>query len=67
MRVAMTVWQGRISPVCDVARQLLVLEVLDAKISARREERLPGAGYWQQVAQLEKLRPQVLICGAISS
>jgi len=66
MLVALTVWNGRISPVCDVARQLLVLEVEGGKVIARRDERLEGADCWQRVARLDELQPDTLICGAIS-
>ena len=66
MLVALTVWNGRISPVCDVARQLLILELEGGKEIARREERLDGADCWQRGARLEELKPDTLICGAIS-
>ncbi len=66
MFVALTVWNGRISPVCDVARQLLILDVEDGQVTARREEQLDGVECWQRCARLEKLNPDTLICGAIS-
>jgi len=66
MLLALTVWNGRISPVCDVARQLLILEVEGGKVIARREERLDGADCWRRCARLEELKPDTLICGAIS-
>ena len=66
MKVALATWNGRISPVFDVARQLLLLDVTDGRVTARREETLPGDEMQVQAAQLATLGAQVLICGAIS-
>lgn len=66
MKVALATWNGRISPVFDVARQLLLLDVTDGRVTARREETLPGDEMQVQASQLAMLGTQVLICGAIS-
>lgn len=66
MNVAMATWNGRISPVLDVARQLLLVEVAEGRAGARREEPLPGTDPLAQAERLAALGPQVLICGAIS-
>ena len=66
MNVALAIWNGRISPVFDVARQVLMLEVEDGRVMARHEETLPGDGMQAQSARLADLRAEVLICGAIS-
>jgi predicted Fe-Mo cluster-binding NifX family protein len=66
MLVALTVWNGRISPVCDVARQLLVFEVEGGKVIDRRYERMEDADCWQRAAHIQELKPDTLICGAIS-
>ena len=66
MRVAIATWNGRISPVFDVARQVLLLEVENGVVMARREETLPGTELKVQVQRLAELAPQTLICGAIS-
>jgi predicted Fe-Mo cluster-binding NifX family protein len=66
MKVALATWNGRISPVFDVARQVLMLEVEDGRVIARHEERLPGTEPQTQMARLTGLAPQTLICGAIS-
>jgi len=62
----MATWNGRISPVFDVSRQVLVLEVEDGCVLARREETLPGTDPQAQAGRLAALAPQTLICGAIS-
>ncbi len=66
VRLALTIWNGRVSPVCDVARQLLVLDLEDGRERARRLESLEGADCRQRAARLGEIRPDVLICGAIS-
>ena len=66
MKVALATWNGRISPVFDVARQLLMLDVEDGRVIARREETLPGTEQQAQADRLAALGPQTLICGAIS-
>ena len=67
MKVALATWNGRISPVFDVARQILVVEVEDGREVSRHEETLPGADLQSQADRLAALGPQVLICGAISN
>lgn len=66
MRVALATWNGRISPVFDVARQILMLDIADGRITGRHEETLPGTDPQAQAARLKELAPQTLICGAIS-
>jgi predicted Fe-Mo cluster-binding NifX family protein len=64
--VALTTWNGRISPVLDVARQVLLVDVRDGCATARREETLPGTDPQAQAARLMALGPSTLICGAVS-
>ena len=66
MKVALTTWNGRISPVLDVARQVILADVEADRVVSRREEPLPGTDPAAQAARLAALAPQVLICGAIS-
>jgi predicted Fe-Mo cluster-binding NifX family protein len=65
MRVAVSTWNGRVSPVFDVARTLLVLDVGDAGIVNRSELPLGDtqAGRIQRIADAGI---KVLLCGAIS-
>lgn len=67
MKVALTTWNGRISPVLDVARHIVIIEVEDGRPTARREESLPGVDPLSQGERLAALGLQVLICGAVSS
>jgi len=42
MKVALTVWNGRISPVFDVSRKILILDVSHGVVTGQREEPLEG-------------------------
>ncbi len=66
MKVAMTVWGDRISPVLDSARTLLVAEILREEIVGRRQEDFDVAGLSQRVQIFDRQGIGVLICGAIS-
>ena len=66
MRLALTLWNGRISPVCDVARRLVMLIVEQGKITARQEFDLLATGPLHQARLLAEHKPDVLVCGAIS-
>ena len=66
MKLALATWNGRISPVFDVTRQVLLLEIEDGRVTARHEEMLPGTEMQAQVKRLAELAPEILICGAIS-
>ena len=66
MRLALTVWKGRISPVLDVAQRVLLLDVEDGKVVSRREERLPGVEPVEQATRIAALEVRTLVCGAIS-
>jgi len=66
MKVALATWNGRISPVFDVARQVLMLDVEEGRVVARHEETLPGTEPQAQAGRLAEIAPHTLICGAIS-
>jgi predicted Fe-Mo cluster-binding NifX family protein len=66
MKVAVPVWQGRVSPVFDVAGQLLLVELVEGVVVGRREYPLPDAEPERRAAQLSELQVETLICGAIS-
>lgn len=66
MRVALATWNGRISPVFDVARHVQLLDIDDSRVTARREETLPGTEPLSQANRLAALGADVLICGAVS-
>ena len=66
MNVALAHWQDRISPVFDVARNLLTVKVEDGR-EVRRDEMLLGEDdLLERASQVSRLGVDVLICGAIS-
>jgi predicted Fe-Mo cluster-binding NifX family protein len=66
MRIAMPVWEGRISPVFDVAGRLLVVETAHGKEVNRRDAPVQEGWPPSRVNQLTDLAIDVLICGGIS-
>jgi predicted Fe-Mo cluster-binding NifX family protein len=66
MQVALTVWCGRISPLFDATRTLLVADVKNRKVTARHYEAIDGDSALCRADQLNALGVEVLICGGIS-
>ncbi|MBM4043828.1 MAG: dinitrogenase iron-molybdenum cofactor biosynthesis protein [Planctomycetes bacterium] len=66
MRVALAVWNGRVSPVFDVARELMVVEVDGGREVSRLRQEIDGAALPQRAARVAELGVDVLVCGAIS-
>ncbi len=66
MKVAVPTWQGRVSPVFDVARRLLVVEYQDGAERARSETAITGATPAERAKDVSRLGVDVLVCGAIS-
>ncbi len=66
MRVAIPTWQGGVSPVLDVARNLVLVDIEAGAEHGRREVALNEASVSARAARLASLAPDVLICGAVS-
>jgi len=66
MKVALTVWQDRISPVFDVAQTLLIVELHNREIIKRFSEPMVPELSSRLAGWLKDLGVEVLICGAIS-
>ncbi len=66
MRIAIPQWQGRVSPVFDVAANMLIVEVADAREVGRREVAVTATDPAKRAQQVAQLPANVLICGAIS-
>jgi len=66
MKVAIPVWQGRVSPVLDTAGRLVVVDVEDGEEQRRGEEILSESSPMARASQLAGLDVDVLLCGAIS-
>jgi predicted Fe-Mo cluster-binding NifX family protein len=67
MKVAVSQWRGRVSPVFDVAGSLLLVDVEEGRESNREEFHLDGLEAVQSRADMvARLGTNVLVCGAIS-
>ena len=66
MKVAIPTWRDRVSPVFDVARHLLLIELTDVAEVSRQEVWLPEAEPARRLRRLEDLQVQTLICCAVS-
>ena len=65
-KVAISIWDNRISPVMDAAGHLLLVEIVDGSAVSRETVSIPRANIFNLVNFLVDLRINVLICGAIS-
>jgi predicted Fe-Mo cluster-binding NifX family protein len=66
MKAALTVWDGRISPMFDVSRQAVLLTVENGAEIARSTESLETTTAGLKVARLLEFGVDTLVCGAIS-
>ncbi len=65
-KVALTVWENRISPLFDCARTLLVVDIADGAAIGRHFEPFRYESPFSRAERLSNLRTDVLICGAVS-
>ena len=67
MKVAVPDWQGRVSPVFDVAEQVMLVDLDDHNEDGNRHrESLGSTAPHQRARRLTELGVDVLVCGAIS-
>jgi predicted Fe-Mo cluster-binding NifX family protein len=66
MKLALTVWDGRISPVFDVSREALILTIQNGAITERRPESIDAPSPASKINRLTELGVDKLICGGIS-
>ncbi len=66
LRIAIPVWEGRVSPVLDVAEHLLIVDVDNGREVGRSVERFGPVILPQRAHRISELRVGVMICGAIS-
>lgn len=66
MKVAFSVWDARIAPVFDTARQVHLIEAESGRIAGEGDETLPDGPPFHQVMRLADLGVGTLVCGAIS-
>jgi predicted Fe-Mo cluster-binding NifX family protein len=66
MRVAIPLWQGRVSPVFDEASRILLVDISDKEEQHRQEEFLIARNPFERAQLLPRLGVDLLICGMIS-
>jgi len=68
MKIAIPHWQARVSPVCDEARNFLVVDVRDDREVGRSQFEMtaPGSDLAGRATQLLDWGVNTVICGAIS-
>jgi predicted Fe-Mo cluster-binding NifX family protein len=66
MRIAIPIWDDKISPVLDTASKLLVVEVEDQKEASRFEIYLDEHELSRRCIRIRGMDVDLLICGAIS-
>ncbi|RLB13653.1 MAG: dinitrogenase iron-molybdenum cofactor biosynthesis protein [Deltaproteobacteria bacterium] len=66
MKVAIPTWNGKVSPVFDVATHLLVVDIKGGEEISRSELFINEAEVHFRVKQIASLGVDVIICGAIS-
>ena len=66
MKVAVSKWSDRISPVLDVAQYLLLIEAEDGHEIERRDVPVEAGELAARAKRIAQLGAEVLICGAVS-
>ncbi len=66
VRVGFTVWENRIAPVCDVARELEVVDIENGELKEEHLVSCPDVPLWQRGYFFRRLGINVIVCGAIS-
>ena len=66
MKAAIPIWTGRVSPVFDVAKRLVVVALEGGREVSRAEVAIEEVGLLARTERITQLSVEVLICGAIS-
>ncbi|WP_321493045.1 NifB/NifX family molybdenum-iron cluster-binding protein [uncultured Desulfobacter sp.] len=66
MKVAITTWGNRVSPVFDAAKTLLIADVENQSINSKKYESFHPDDIGALAALLNRERVDALVCGAIS-
>ncbi len=66
MRIGLTVWGDRVSPVFDASRTLMIVEIEGTRVTNREYVSMHPGFPHHQIGRLIEQGIQTLICGAIS-
>ena len=67
MKIAIPIWEDRVSPVLDAVSRLLIVEVVGQKEASRFETYLEEQGLSHRCVRIRRLGIHTLICGAVST
>lgn len=67
MKLAIAIWNSRISPVFDVSRKVRLVEVNNGSVVSAGDQSLPEEDPDLKLRRLAALGADTLICGAIST
>jgi predicted Fe-Mo cluster-binding NifX family protein len=66
MRIAIPIWDEKISPVLDTASRLLIVETKDQNVASRYEIYLDEQDLSRRCFRIQGMEIDILICGAVS-
>jgi predicted Fe-Mo cluster-binding NifX family protein len=66
MRIAVPIWEDKVSPVLDTASRLLIVDIKDHKTDDSFETHLEDQDFPQRCLRIQGMGVDVLICGAVS-
>lgn len=66
MRIAIPIWENKISPVLDTASRLMIVEEVNGIESSRFEIYMDEVDLSRRCLRIQGLGIEILICGAIS-
>lgn len=66
MRIGISYWFGRVSPVFDVADSLMLVDLENGREIRREQRKLLGTDPFERVRQIRGSGVEVLICGAVT-
>jgi len=66
MRIALPIWEDKISPVLDTASRLMIVEEVNGSECSRFELYMDEEGLSRKCLRIQRIGVDTLICGAIS-
>ena len=66
MRIAIPIWEDKVSPVFDTASRLLIVKLEDQREVSRFETSLNEQDISRRCFRIQELGVDILVCGAIS-
>jgi predicted Fe-Mo cluster-binding NifX family protein len=67
MKVALTIWENRISPLFDAACMLLIVDIEKGRICEQRLETIKCESPYLRIGMLNEIGANILVCGGISA